>query len=47
MYEGDLDPAWQGVGYRMASVMFPFSEVLSAIHLVLPFIKHQAFSIAG
>ena len=27
--------------------MFPSSEVLLAIHLVLPFTKHQAISKAG
>ena len=43
---GELDPAWQGVGKRMTD-MFPSSEVLLAIHIVLPFTKHQAISKAG
>ena len=31
----------------MTGVMFPYSEVLLAIHLVLQFTKYQAFSKAG
>ena len=40
-YMRELDSAWHGL------VMFPPSEVLLAIHLVLPFTKHQAFIKAG